>query len=127
MIVLPVAKLTSKKHIRQKIIFYAERKLNHVPQFFKYTFFTKWLVSWSNVTYRDDEGDVDLAGLALLLFAVDDVHVGDGEVVQAVLVMVPHHTAVVHRAVPAVQTSNLEKEAIETCPCNTEVMWRLPL
>ena len=62
---------------------------------------------FSNVTYRDDEGDVDLAGLALLLFAVDDVHVGDGEVIQAVLVMVPHHPAVVHRAVPAVHRGQI--------------------
>ena len=60
-----------------------------------------------NPTDGDDERNVDLAGFALhLLLAVDDAAlvgaVVDGELVQAVLVVVPHHAAVVDAAVAAV-------------------------
>ena len=56
-------------------------------------------------TYWDNEGDVYFTWLnLLLLLAVDDVplNVVDGEVVQTVLVVVPHHAAVVDAAVPTV-------------------------
>lgn len=59
-----------------------------------------------NPTDGDYERNVDLAGFALhLLLAVDDAALGavvDGELVQAVLVVVPHHAAVVDAAVAAV-------------------------
>ena len=59
-----------------------------------------------NPTDGDDERNVDLAGFSLhLLLAVDDAALGavvDGELVQAVLVVVPHHPAVVDAAVAAV-------------------------
>ena len=51
-------------------------------------------------TYRNHEGYIYLAWFPLLLLAVDDLDVSEGEVVQAVLVVVPHHPAVVHARVP---------------------------
>ena len=66
-------------------------------------------------TYRDDKWDVYLTRLGLqLLLAVDDValNVVDGEVVEAVLVVVPHHAAVVDAAVPTVGVAAVLREAV---------------
>ena len=57
------------------------------------------------ITYRHHEGYIDFTRFPLqLLLAVDDValDVVDGEVVEAVLVVVPHHAAVVDAGLAAV-------------------------
>ena len=69
-----------------------------------------------NPTDGNDERNVDLAGFSLhLLLAVDDAAlvgaVVDGELVQAVLVVVPHHAAVVDAAVAAVGVAAVLRHA----------------
>ena len=53
-----------------------------------------------NITYWNNARDVYFAWFSLLLLAVDDLDIAEGEVVQAVLVVVTHHSTVIDRRIP---------------------------